>query len=153
MMERRTFLLGGAGLALIAGAGVWGADVFSQRQIIAGVRRKLSFLQLDDTGLHAFAKDYINSMLAKRPSWYRWKVHFHSLFAKPAAARWGISNDKRSKHEKLDDYLATLFLLSSDFFVKGADETQPVGYVNLYDPLRACGNPFARPPPDPTDKA
>jgi hypothetical protein len=150
MIERRSFLLGGAGLALIAGFGVWGADVFSQREIVSGVRRKLSFLTLDDAGLHAFAKDYINSMLAKRPSWYRWKVHFHALFARPSAARWGISTDNRSKRDRLDDYLATLFLLSSDFFVKGADETQVVGYVNLYDPMRACGNPFARPAVEPS---
>jgi hypothetical protein len=153
MMERRSFLFGGAGLALIAGLGVWGADAFSQQEIVSGVRRKLSFLKLDDAGLHAFAKDYINSMLAKRPSWYRWKVHFNSLFARSAASRWGISTDNRGKRDRLEDYLATLYLLSSDFFPAGADDTKVVGYVALYDPMRACGNPFARPASEPSAAA
>jgi len=144
MMKRRALLMGGLGLAAIAGLGVWGADYASEWEIESGVRRKLSFLRLDQTGLRSFAKDYINTMLAKRPSWYRWKVHFYSLFSKPAA-RWGISTDTRSKRDRLEEYFATLFLLSSDFFVKGADESRTVEYVALYDPMRACGNPFARP--------
>lgn len=148
MINRRRLLLGGLGVAAVAGLGVWGADYASEWEIVSGVRRKLSFLRLDDAGLHSFAKDYIKSMLAKRPSWYRWKFHFHSLFSKPVA-RWGISSDKRSRRDKLEDYLATLYLLSSDFFVKDAEESRFVEYVNLYDPMRACGNPFARPAVDP----
>jgi hypothetical protein len=144
MIKRRRLLLGGLGVAAVAGLGLWGAVYASEREIVSGVRRKLSHLRLDEAGLHSFAQDYINTMLAKRPSWYRWKVHFHALFSRQAA-RWGISSDKRSRRDKLEDFLATLYLLSSDFFVKGADESRIIEYVNLYDPIRACGNPFARP--------
>ena len=41
-----------------------------------------------------------------------------------------------------------LFLLSSDFFALGADESKTVRYRGYYDPVRQvdrCGNPFARP--------
>jgi hypothetical protein len=144
-MKRRRFLLGGLGVVAVAAVGVWGVDLATESEIVSGIRRRLSFLRFDDKGLHAFAKDYIQSMLAKRPSWYRWKYHFHSLFSKPPAARWGISNDARSRRERLEDNFATLFLLSSDFFTNGADESRSILYVSLYDPMRACNDPFARP--------
>jgi hypothetical protein len=147
MIKRRGFLIGlgvvGAGVL-----GVWGAELATEAEIVSSVRRRLPFLKFEDAGLHAFAKDYIRSMLAKRPSWYRWKYHFHSLFAKPGA-RWGLSTDKRSRRERAEDNFATLYLLSSDFFTTGhADESRIIQYVHLYDPMRACGNPFARPPVD-----
>jgi hypothetical protein len=143
-VQRRGFILGGLGVAAVAAIGVWGADVATESEIVSGVRRRLAFLRFDDAGLHSFAKDYIRAMLAKRPSWYRWKYHFYSLFHKPAA-QWGMSNDNRSRRERLEDSLATLFLLSSDFFIKGADESRVIQYLNFYDPLRSCSSPFARP--------
>jgi hypothetical protein len=144
-MKRRRFIVGGLGVAAVVVGGVWGADIAAESEIVSGIRRRLNFLQFDDSGLHAFAKDYIRSMVAKRPSWYRWKVHFYSLFSKPPAAQWGISNDTRSRRERAEDNLATMFLLSSDFFAKGADESRTIQYVNFYDPMRACNDPFARP--------
>ena len=145
MNRRRRFLLGGLGIAAVASLGVWElGNVVSESKIASAVRRRLSFLRLDEAGLHLFAKDQMGALLAKRPSWYRMKYHFHSLFLKPAAS-WGFSNDKRSRYERIEDNLATLYLLSSDFFEHGADQSRTVQYVSLYDPMRACGNPFARP--------
>jgi hypothetical protein len=144
-MKRRSLLIGGVGIAAVAILGAWGADIATESEIVSGVRRRLSFLHFDDAGLHRFAKDYIRSMLAKRPSWYRWKYHLHSLFSKPPAAQWGISNDTRTRRERLEDDLATLFLLSSDFFAQQADESRSIQYVSLYDPMRPCLDWFARP--------
>lgn len=46
---------------------------------------------------------------------------------------------------RMEKQLVTRFLLSSDFFQRGADERQPVRYLAYYDPyLRPCANPFAR---------
>lgn len=147
MVKRRGFLIG-IGLLGVAALGVWGADIATESEIVSGVRRRLPFLRFDEAGLHAFAKDYIRSLLAKRPSWYRWKYHILSLFSKPAA-RWGMSTDKRSRLQRQEDFLATVYLLSSDFFTTGALESRAVQYVSLYDPMRACSNPFARPVIDP----
>jgi hypothetical protein len=147
MVKRRGFLIG-LGVVAVAAFGVWGADIATESEIVSGVRRRLPFLKIDEAGLHSFAKDYIRSLLAKRPSWYRWKYHILSLFSKPAV-RWGMSTDKRSKLQRQEDFLATLYLLSSDLFTTGADESRTVQYVSLYDPMRACGNPFARPVLDP----
>lgn len=39
----------------------------------------------------------------------------------------------------------TRFLLSTDFFQNGADESRTMQYVTFYDPyVTACRNPFAR---------
>ena len=144
MVNRRRILIIGLGITAVAALGVWGLDVASEAEIVSTVRRRLGFLRLDEAGLHSFAKDYISSLLAKRPSWYRWKYHFQSLFRKPGA-RWGISTDTRSRRARFEDNLATQYLLSSDLFPNGADETRTIRYVALYDPMRACGSPFARP--------
>jgi hypothetical protein len=148
MIKRRGFLIG-LGVVAVASLGVWGADIAAEAEIVSGVRRRLPFLKFDEAGLHAFSKDYIHTLLAKRPSWYRWKYHLYSFLSKPAV-RWGISTDKRSRRERQEDNFATLYLLSSDFFTTGgADESRTIQYVSLYDPIRACGNPFARPVVDP----
>lgn len=144
-MKRRSLLIGALGVAAVAALGVWGADIATESEIASGIRRRLGFLHFDEAGLHRFAKDYMSAMLAKRPSWYRWKYHFHSLFSKPTAAQWGISNDTRTRRERLEDNFSTLFLLSSDFFANGADESRIIRYVSFYDPMIACGDPFARP--------
>jgi hypothetical protein len=144
MFNRRRVLKVGLGIVVVAALGVWGADIASEAEIVSAVRRRLGFLRLDEAGLHSFAKDYISALLAKRPSWYRWKYHVQSLFRKPGA-RWGISTDTRSRRQRLADNLATQYLLSSDLFSNGADESRIIQYVKLYDPMRACGSPFARP--------
>jgi hypothetical protein len=152
MIKRRRILLAALGIPVVGVLGLWGADFATESEIVSGVRRRLSFLRFDEAGLHRFAKDYIRTLLAKRPSWYRWKFHFHMLFYKPVA-RWGISTDNRSRRDRMEDNFATLFLLSSDFFVTGADASRTIQYVALYDPMRACGNPFARPVADPATAA
>jgi hypothetical protein len=92
-------------------------------------------------------------LLAKRPTWTRMKYHFITLFSKPSAAPWNTSTDKRTRGERMADNLAATYLLSSDFFLNKADQSQVVRYLNYYDPIRPCGNPFARPPVDPSQPA
>jgi hypothetical protein len=147
MVSRRHVLLGGVGLVAFAGLGALGADLFTHSEIFSAVRRRLSFLKLDEPGIHAFAKDQIAAVLAKRPTWYRVKYHVRAFFAKPVA-RYGFSNDKRTRRERFEDNQATLYLLSTDFFYGGADESRPVRYLRLYEPTNPCGNPFWRPAVD-----
>jgi hypothetical protein len=145
MSTRRRFLLGGLAVVVVAGVGVIGfGPGAAESRIVAVVRRKLSFLQLDEKGLHAFAKDQVSALLAKRPTWNRLKYHYLSMFAKQFT-RYNRSNDKRTRVERMEDNFASTYLLSSDFFLNGADESRIVEYVSFYDPLRACGNPFWRP--------
>lgn len=141
--------MGALGIAATASLGLWGADVFTESEIVSSVRRRLGFLKLDEAGLHAFAKDQIASVLAKRPTWYRVKFHIRAMFSK-SGPTWGVSTDTRSRRERMVDNLTTTYLLSSDLFLNGSDESRVVRYVALYDPMRACDNPFARPVVDPS---
>jgi hypothetical protein len=146
MPTRRRFLLAGSGIAVALGVGVAGfAPTFAESQIVSHVRRRLSFLKLEEAGLHAFAQDQVSALLAKRPTWNRWKYHFLSIFTH-SFTKYDRSDDHRSRIERTTDSFSQTYLLSSNFFINGADPTQPVEYVSLYDPLRPCGNPFARPP-------
>ncbi|MFT3905544.1 MAG: hypothetical protein QM718_04480 [Steroidobacteraceae bacterium] len=142
-MKRRAFIWTGVGVttALLAG---FGAEVFSEHEIAAAVRRRLSFLHLDEQGPKDFARDSVAALLAKRPTWLRIKARVRTMFAK-GAPRWGFSSDQRTRWQRQEDHFATLFLLSSDFFTHGADESRTIRYVALYDPMLACGNPFRRP--------
>lgn len=79
------------------------------------IKRQLSYLRLDRRGVRDFLSDY--------------------------AAAYGASRAETTE----DSRLALHFLVSSDFFEHGADESRTIHYVRLYDPyLSPCFNPFAR---------
>lgn len=147
MMNRRRVLLAGLGVLGALGLGAWGfGRMGAEAEIIAVLRRRLSFLHLDAEGLHLYAKDQVTALLSKRlPTWNRLRYHFKSAVA-PSFARYYRSADTRSRIARAEDSLVSTFLLSSDFFRNGADESRVVKYLALYDPMRACtGDPFARP--------
>jgi hypothetical protein len=76
------------------------------------IRREFHYLQLDDGGVAAFVGEY--------------EKH-----------RGPIS---RFRHP--EDDLFDRFLLSTDFFRNGADESRPVRFVLFYDPyISPCWNP------------
>jgi hypothetical protein len=144
MMKRRKFLFAGLGVIAVVGAGgIVLGPMAAESEIVSHVRQRLSFLKLDEAGLKAFAKDQVAVLLAKRPTWNRWKYHFMSVFSK-SFTRYEHSNDTRNRRQRMEDNIASTYLLSSDFFINGADQSQVVQYVAFYDPLRGCGNPFAR---------
>ncbi|MFL6604079.1 MAG: hypothetical protein ACJ8R9_22505 [Steroidobacteraceae bacterium] len=146
MIKRRSFLLGGLGVIVVAGLSVIGIGPVAARSEVASlVRKRLNFLKLEEAGLQEFAKDQVAALLAKRPTWNRWKYHFLVIFTKQFSQYGGYSNDKRTRTQRLADNLSTLFLLSSDFFVNGADESRTIQYTGLYDSLVPCSSPFARP--------
>lgn len=146
MMNRRRLLLGGLAFVAVVGIGTWGfGRMGAQAEIVAVLRRRLAFLNLDQDGLRHFAKDQVAALLNKRmPTWNRLRYHFLSAVA-PSFKRYYRSTDTRSRIARAEDSLVSTYLLSSDFFWNGADESRIIQYVAYYDPMRACGNPFARP--------
>lgn len=47
-------------------------------------------------------------------------------------------------YNKAMDHLAVTFLMSTDFFLTGADESKPVNYVMFYHPyISPCWNPLS----------
>jgi len=146
MISRRRLLVGGLGLFGTVAVGVWGfGRTELEARMVAMLRRRLAFLQLDQDGLHAYARDQVAALLSKRmPTWNRLRYHLRSAVA-PSFKRYYRSSDGRSRIAKAEDAFVSAYLLSSDFLVNGADESRVVRYVAFYDPMRACGNPFARP--------
>ena len=93
----------------------------------------------------AFAKDQTNATFAKKiPTWSRMRYH---LLASGGSSfkRFYRSTDTRSRFARFEDTLVSTYLLSTDFFWNGSDESRTVNYVAYYDPNRPCHNPFARP--------
>jgi hypothetical protein len=106
------------------------------------LRKRLGYLRLDETGVQQFAKDLaakgqlstlrLRLLPAAGPLYSDLALSGHSA----------LENGIRHGEERV----VTMFLLSSDFFKSGMDETRVVQYLGYYDPLQACGNPFARRP-------
>jgi hypothetical protein len=146
MINRRRFLWGSAGFVVVAGVtvGLLARPVI-ESEIEAVVRRRLSYLKLDAAGVRRFASDQTTKILAKRVSFSRMRYHLASSFGS-SYKRFARSTDTRSRTQRIEDMWVCDYLLSSDFFINGSNETRVIQYVSYYDPLlRPCGNPFARP--------
>jgi hypothetical protein len=139
MIRRRYLLLGG--LAGVVGfAGLRLAFTSDEDSIAAILHKRLDYLKLDADGVRAFARD-----LAAKHSIS--SVRLRSVGAMgplygelDPTRRDFLSNGIRHGEERV----VTGYLLSSDFFLNGSDESRIVRYLGFYDPLHACGNPFAR---------
>ena len=147
-ISRRGLLWSAASVVAVTGLGVIGFGPMTARaQIASHIRRRLHFLRLEEEGLQTFARDQVDAILKKRPTWNRMKYHFMSVLPKPIS-KYNRSNDARSRTDRIEDNFVTTYLLSSDFFINGADASQTVHYIGFYDPMHPCGNPFARPAVD-----
>ena len=145
-ISRRTFLwvLFGGGMAVAAGTAAWSWLRGDPAAIvIAVVRRRLGFLEPTAETLDAFARDYLDTR-----SRYRGTLAKLAFLAGPLRIyspydRLPMGHALR----RLEDNVVSHFLLSTDFFEYGADESRAPLYVGFHDPSeRPCRNPFARRP-------
>jgi hypothetical protein len=140
-MQRRTFLnIGGSALAALA---IWRLSKSDHEAIALMLRTRLNYLQLDADGVQRFARDY-----AARKDLSSTRLHLINAIG-PAYRHLTdrpVSAHVFSAVHHGEERIITNYLIGSDFFINGADETRVVHYLGLLDPLRACGNPFARPP-------
>jgi hypothetical protein len=112
-----------------------------QDAVITILYKRLDYLKLDEAGVQQFARDFI-----ARTAMRQEKLRLVAAFA-PLYRQLPTSPDNVLSHATRlgDDRVVNRYLLSSDFFATGADESRIVRYVGYFDPMRACGNPFARP--------
>jgi|SRR5208282_4466916 len=139
-MQRRYFLL--SGFAAACGLVGWRFAVSSEEAAIVKVlHKKLGYLKLDADGVQRFARELAAS---KTISSARLRIIDTAgpLYTGTALTASNMLYDGIHHGE---DRVVTIFLLSSDLFKNGADQTRSVHYLGLYDPMIACGNPFARP--------
>jgi hypothetical protein len=139
MPSRRQVIAGVlGGLAVVSGWRYWRSN--EEAAILLVLRKRLDYMQLDPQGARAFAADMAASHLLSRT-----RLKLIGTFA-PLYTRFGL-NGHDALQETIrhgEERVVSNYLLSSDFFVNGADTTRTVHYLGFYDPLKACSNPFAR---------
>lgn len=144
MFSRRQFLVTVA--AGLTGLVSW--RYFQSRDanaIVTVLRHRLNYLKLDEEGLNRFANELVKQQIVSSS-----KLRLIDM-AGPIYT--GLSsymgNNKAIYNFKHgEERIASLYLLSSDFFQNGADPNKTVHYVDFYDPIynmRVCDTPFARP--------
>lgn len=144
MLSRRQFLtVSAGGLGALA---TWRyARSHEENAVVAVLRKRLDYLTLDEQGMRAFAVELVRRKI----------ISGNRLRLVDAAGPVYTSLDTSGLPPALmhplrhgEERITSIFLLSSDFFVNGADETRVVRYLGYYDPLRQpqrCSNPFSRP--------
>jgi hypothetical protein len=141
-MKRRTFVLAGLGTAGALTAWQFAA-ANDEETITMVVHRRLDYLTLDPNGVRRFSHDMAALHVIS-------KARMNIISAiRPLYTRFPLSSGENALAYKLrhgEDRIVSTYLLSSDFFLNGADEARVVQYVGLPDSRRACGNPFARSP-------
>jgi hypothetical protein len=139
-MRRRTFLL--ATTAAICGVIGWDfATSKDQSAIIKVLHKKLYYLRLDDAGVRRFAADIDRLGIVS-------SLRLHTIDAAGGLYTRHTLNADNALGRALrhgEDRVVTQYLISSDFFINGADKNRTVNYLGYYDPMVACNNPFARP--------
>lgn len=147
MFSRRRLIASiiGSGIAGLGGLATWRFTQSSDVDGIAAVLcKRLDYLMLDEDGVRTFADDLAARDIVST-SKLRWIEFAGPVYTRLVPAQ-GNALTRELNHG--EERIVSLYLLSSDFFVNGADETKLVRYLGFYDPLgqiNACGNPFSRP--------
>jgi hypothetical protein len=141
-MKRRIFIL--SGLVGVSALAAWRFANGNDADTIAMVvRKRLDYLKLDPAGVQRFASDMAALHVISSA-----RMHVLSSIT-PLYIRFPLSSGDNTLADKLrhgEDRIVSSYLISSDFFANGADESRTVNYLGMLDPLRACGNPFAQSP-------
>lgn len=107
--------------------------------IVAILKRRVGYLKNEPGIFERFAREYVDY---KRE--YRLQLGRLSAVAFPLTYvtlyRWvPMGHPLR----RLEDNVVTKYLLSTDFFQHGADESRSLRYLSFYEPqLAPCRNPF-----------
>lgn len=130
-ITRRRLLLAATGAAVtgLVGSTYFGTDY--HEVLVSTIRTKLSYLKLEDGAPEAFARDFDADY-----------GPFHVSLLQKLLGQQGVKTQVGA--EDFDNIVVSRFLLSTDFFRNGSDESKPVRYLAYFDPYTgACGNPFA----------
>jgi hypothetical protein len=145
MLTRRKVLLGGlTGMAGLSALAAWRfTSGHDQDAIEMVIRKRLDYLKLDDAGVKAYARD-----LASRQVVSSSRLHVLNAIA-PVYSRFSLSSGASFVANAIrhgEERITSSYLMSSDFFLNGADESRVVKYLGYLDSRRGCSNPFARSP-------
>lgn len=120
IIGRRSLLLGGAFLTgALSSFGV--GSYFSLESVVA---KQLDYLSLAPGVARQFVSDY--------------KKRYISRFGRQAWMQRQFQIAMNHQYFPLEQ-----FLMSTDFFQNGADESRTIQYVEYFDRSKGCANPFA----------
>jgi len=141
--RRRLLEAGAIGGALLGSYAVFKWITGEPTEIIVAIlHRRVGHLQVDTESFEVFAKDFV--------AWKSEDTERLSLLSIVALPMRLVSTYRLlpTGHplRRLENSVVSRYLLSTDFFLYGADESREVNYLSFYDPLTAvCRNPFAQP--------
>jgi hypothetical protein len=139
-MKRRTFLISTT-VGIVGLVGLRYGLSKPENAVAKVLYKRLPYLKLDAAGVRKFAADVSTR-------------HVISTFRLSTIDTVGPLYTDASVSPNLkfgsvlrhgEDRIVTQYLISSDFFINGADTTRTVHYLGYFNPLVACNNPFARP--------
>ena len=141
-LRRRRFLVLGAGsaIAIATGYGVMRWYRGDPKSVIVAIlERRVGYLQVDRASFDRFAVDYLESRKG-----YERELAVMALFSLPYRYVTPYPMLKQGHSlRRLESNVVSRYLLSTDFFEHGADESRHVTYVEFHDPYSiACRNPF-----------
>ena len=143
-IKRRTFLagmIGGTALAVAVPYALYHWRYGRPSSIVVAIlERRLGFLNVDKASFDAFATDYV-----EYKSRDAGKLAKLSVIALPYTY-FTLYRLLPMGHplRRLEDNVVTKYLLSTDFFMHGGDESRRVEYLSFYEPRTApCRNPLA----------
>ncbi|MDH4043250.1 MAG: hypothetical protein OEY20_13970 [Gemmatimonadota bacterium] len=141
-LHTRRWFLGSLGALLAGSLGWWGVGREWSASIRSLVARRLYFLDLDPAGLDAFARDAMADPQLPFPKHMHVRRWFFSLYSRVPVRLFPLL-PARDRLAGLEARVVQKYLLSTDFFLQGADESVTVRYRAYFDPYRRpCVNPF-----------
>lgn len=127
-LSRRSWIkiaAGGIGILFASGGLVW-------------LDRK-KFLKVHSSSVESYLRQNFDYLLldVSKQEFKKFYQSFTEHYGQIPALRWYLRVGHRNK-------VATTFLLSTDFFLNGADESKKVRYVRLYNQYASpCWNPIS----------
>ena len=143
-ITRRGFLLGGAGAAVLSGAGLFQVVTASRHHshVERALRRLFGPIAMDAADLTRFSDDFTALIAAKDMSLKKVRAvgAVEAVSLVPLAKQYGPGPVARGA-EKFDRELVTAFLTSTTYLQVANAAVNPVFYTGITE---VCASPFAR---------
>jgi len=146
-LGRRRFLLTGAAAGAALGAAYVGGWWYyrvrtgdTRGLVLSVLHRHLRHLQVEERDLKSFAEAMHERFSSQRR--LAWMGMLGGVYE--FVNIYNLVPQTRRGFRGFEDAIVSDFLLSTDFFDNGADDSQPLVYRHAHDPYeRICANPFA----------
>lgn len=148
-LSRRALLVGGGAVAAITGlvgGGVLVKNIDPAEALIRAVLRdRFPDIQVTEDDLSRFAGDYLTHKVAPEEIWLLRLAGSVPGVSLSHQLRDRLPGGVRNKLAAFENSVMNMFLLSTDFFLRGPEAGPVVSYVAYADPLvNPCMNPLAR---------